>query len=1042
MTAPVLPQRLARIEGVESMRAPPTYLFSSLSPTREAAVGINERYATMVPESLLGHVQPGEDLKPSAGKPGIRALTMQTSFGHAGAEGVSPRSRRSTDAEKLAFGSSATPHQASPYSHRKVDSLMSTEAATEREGSAEAMASMETEEQAAAAAPAPLPVLPRWGVDLTFTVGDAGALSDSELAEVAHVLPKNQVKSVGTAIDLLNRRAIAACSEDFCIVFSESKEKYFCLYRRGTRELALARFGLDDDALLDARVCAEKVRAASQEAKAAREERSRSFSGAEKLMRPVKPVPSTGSPKKEPSEPPVAAVPGMGDFLSKSMREFDKERPVVVATTGREAKPVGGLTKLAAAAAAAAAKDNAKAATQQLPPQEAAAKPSTPSKEVDIGGRIFLLEEIVGRGAFGVVHMGKERGAPPEEPRIAVKVVKATSTQAFQAAAFEAEVLRLLTVRLPKASWDYVPRYLSHSTTRAAGGRGEGGELRLAMSFIKGVSLDQWMYALTDEDHKGVDARMLANGELKGGQQRTLSLAGACSLTRSLLLQIGSVMSVLQSIAFHRDVSSHNILIDAGQALNKDASAAKFALIDFGLAVRSGTWQREWNTANLAGDPRYWAPATWMAFAYGFRYVETSPNRTYLNQYFHRLDHYSVGILGLEILFATWNTAAEEHRCPRLAEAHEAWKRYWYLCMRFFQMFHRNGPQDLRTHLARSTTEGLVQVTVLLRQLCTTLRTAAAAAQQSDNGSLAQLLLVLADLIDERGQMVWSQMPMALKSLPVALMGEDGHLAAAARPRPQHLDASQVTGMAANIRPLQVNATGLGGSLRRLPVQDFPDLSPAGSAPSPEVRRYVPADVCLHAAGGASPRIPSNFARDRLEREQQLQRFGIEEAQRIAGDLGDFFGAKTVSPSGAATSRPAVGQYVQPPSPVAISVAPVKRSHSYVPPPSPGPALATNPASYVPPVQITAGTGASYVPPVQITAGTGASYVAPPTSFATEESPSRYLLTRRPSLHGLNNGAASMIMPTTNSAASVSPIRGTQTVVFAAPTGSFQFGTR
>lgn len=377
-------------------------------------------------------------------------------------------------------------------------------------------------------------------------------------------------------------------------------------------------------------------------------------------------------------------------------------------------------------------------------------------EEVDVGGRPFDLLKIIGRGAFGVVWYAQEKGTASDP--VAVKGVVAKTAKAFAAATFEAELLRLLTARLPVSCWERVPRYITHSTLRSSG----GGTVRLAMTFVPGSPLDQWIYGITDEEHKQVDASFLVEGRLPASRQRRMRLSAAVSFSANLLSQLSGVFNVLQSIAYHRDVSSHNVLVDVQGDISEqgEAPSAKFALIDFGLAVRSGSWNRDWCTSNLAGDPRYWAPAAWMAFAFGFRYVEAHPDPGFHRQYLSRIDHYSLGVLGLETLFSLWDYEHEaDAGVPGMREARDAWCQFWYASIRLFQMFHLKGSQEVRKYIARSPEDGIVGVVTHLKHLRQALRHAAS---QPGNSAVAPLLVVLADLVDDRGSMNWPDLPCAL----------------------------------------------------------------------------------------------------------------------------------------------------------------------------------------------------------------------------------------------------------------------------------------
>lgn len=380
-----------------------------------------------------------------------------------------------------------------------------------------------------------------------------------------------------------------------------------------------------------------------------------------------------------------------------------------------------------------------------------------------VGQRRFQLQNVIGRGAFGVVWRALDRESGDDS--VAMKVVNAKDGPAFATASFEAELLQILTLALPSgrpAQRLHAPLYLAHSATRNASG---GGTVRLAMSYLPGIAVDRWLYGISDEEHKSVDVAQLVDGHLPGGQQGSMWLAEACATVKNLLLQLSGVFMHLMPIAFHRDVSSHNVLVHFREGDGCDPQSMDFSLIDFGLAVRSGSWPSEWRQSNLAGDPRYWAPAAWMAFAFGFKYVGTHPNPGFQQQYVSRMDQFATGIMGLEVLFALWHAAeAYDGSLPGALEIRAAWCRLWVQVVQLFQLFHRRGAQEVRQHLAQSHDEGVTGLVGSLRQLRAALRQAALYPQHEQ---WASLLRLLADLVDERGAAQWAD-------FPTWLSGEDG----------------------------------------------------------------------------------------------------------------------------------------------------------------------------------------------------------------------------------------------------------------------------
>eukprot|EP00438_Fugacium_kawagutii_P004972 Skav222403 [mRNA] locus=scaffold4422:422841:429097:+ [translate_table: standard] len=129
----------------------------------------------------------------------------------------------------------------------------------------------------------------------------------------------------------------------------------------------------------------------------------------------------------------------------------------------------------------------------------------------------------------------------------------------------------------------------------------------------------------------------LLDGPLPKGQRSTRGLESASHIVAVLMKQMTPVFATLQKIAFHRDISAHNFLID------ECADALKFAVLDFGLAVRSGGWKHEWKAARLRGG----------------QYLENNPKVYWQQQYAGRLDHYAFGILICEVFFALWKGPEE-----------------------------------------------------------------------------------------------------------------------------------------------------------------------------------------------------------------------------------------------------------------------------------------------------------------------------------------------------------------------------------------------
>jgi serine/threonine protein kinase len=381
---------------------------------------------------------------------------------------------------------------------------------------------------------------------------------------------------------------------------------------------------------------------------------------------------------------------------------------------------------------------------------------------------------------------------------VALKSTTPTRREALESCLIEVEVLQQLLEAFPKDSEAArrVPRYIAHSVEAVHATPGSIGEQRVlvAMTKLGGQPLDQWLYGVDEHRLKKIAITELLDGPLPGSQLATRDLQEACEVVAGLLSQMAPVFRALNDIAFHRDVSAHNFLISMGDGPSFAGTSRRhwdqspqwpqFAVLDFGLAVHTRSWQQEWQCRNIAGDPRYFSPAAWMLLAYGHKYLEAHPDANLKRQYKHRIDHFAFGVLALEVLFALWRgpeepaTSAEtqgeaaelgpqddEHattklRRQALQRARSAWRIYWAGVMGLFQKFHAEGAVVVRDMLARSQT--ISRLADELRLLCSALR--AAAALQPTGSITASVLQIAAGLLDLRSLLSWQELPSMLPS--------------------------------------------------------------------------------------------------------------------------------------------------------------------------------------------------------------------------------------------------------------------------------------
>ncbi|CAJ1460503.1 unnamed protein product [Effrenium voratum] len=415
-------------------------------------------------------------------------------------------------------------------------------------------------------------------------------------------------------------------------------------------------------------------------------------------------------------------------------------------------------------------------------PISPAAKPRPEHAPVNMNGRVFDRIKELGSGSFGVVweveEQKKSGASPKSEHKLALKKSTPAKKELMEACLLEAEVLQQLARELPPevAQRNVVPRYVTHCVVSVNGKT----QVLLAMSKLDGVPLDQWLYGIDEQELKVISMPDLLDGPLPKGQRSTRSLDSASSVVTVLMKQMSPVFATLQKIAFHRDISAHNFLIEECE----DAAVpVKFAVLDFGLAVRSGGWKQEWRGRNIAGDPRYFAPSAWMQLTHGYRYLENNPKAYWQQQYANRLDHYAFGVLICEVFFALWQGPEElgvsqeadvaEWR-KALETARTAWRRYWTTCVGLFQRFHSTGAAGIRHYLAGGHLDSLgEQLHGLVRHL-----TAVSECPLPEGDTYKRVTVLLkaaADLVCPKSTFKWQELQMRLAELTDEPMVRKSH---------------------------------------------------------------------------------------------------------------------------------------------------------------------------------------------------------------------------------------------------------------------------
>eukprot|EP00930_Biecheleria_cincta_P067103 TRINITY_DN5349_c0_g2_i1.p1 TRINITY_DN5349_c0_g2~~TRINITY_DN5349_c0_g2_i1.p1 ORF type:complete len:630 (+),score=113.90 TRINITY_DN5349_c0_g2_i1:172-2061(+) len=356
-----------------------------------------------------------------------------------------------------------------------------------------------------------------------------------------------------------------------------------------------------------------------------------------------------------------------------------------------------------------------------------------PGVEVQIGEHSFRCSRVLGRGSYGEVWKAQVLSGSVGFGEVALKEVCCRSQSELQQAIFEVQVLLALERATRHPASLRVPRCISYTVDPSD----KGWKVRTAMTVVPGESLDFF-----------VRRKPVPEWTMLMGMKRGLILVA------KLLKDIGPSLQLLGPIAWHRDVNSHNILVNEAPDDIDEASLAQHAgfwLIDFGLAVDSQSWVSEtgkWRTEYIGGDSRYWPPSSWIMHLMG---PEGFANRPDLcEQYQRRLDVHGLGVTALELLcsVALRGSPVSEEQLGPWSPVLAAWTRYrdevWRWWAAVYEVFSSGG--DLAPVQARLMDENIIdQVLELVAQIRHALRSCAEKVEKHE----ALLLSMIADMLDE-----------------------------------------------------------------------------------------------------------------------------------------------------------------------------------------------------------------------------------------------------------------------------------------------------
>ncbi|CAL1168589.1 unnamed protein product, partial [Cladocopium goreaui] len=371
--------------------------------------------------------------------------------------------------------------------------------------------------------------------------------------------------------------------------------------------------------------------------------------------------------------------------------------------------------------------------------------------EVRMGNHRFICLGALGRGSYGEVWRAKVISGEDHLKEAALKEVLCRSQSELQQAIFEVQVLLALErAAAPHGVELRVPRCISYKVAASP----RGWRVRTAMTVAPGESLDFFMRRPAPP-----------NGGSAPAVRKALVLAAR------LLRDIGPSLQLLGPIAWHRDVNSHNILIDGAPEHADEtylAQNASFWLIDFGLAVDSQSWVPAlfasargssktqidfWLvTEYIGGDSRYWPPSSWIMHLVGPEGFERRPDLC--EQYQRRLDIHGLGITALELLCSVAMSSGEAEELQLWTPIFRAWKAYreagtavWHWWSVVYAVFSTGG--DLGPVQSQLVEERLIERLLdLLSKIRRSLRNCAE--QLAETAEKPQKLLrMIADMLDE-----------------------------------------------------------------------------------------------------------------------------------------------------------------------------------------------------------------------------------------------------------------------------------------------------
>lgn len=276
--------------------------------------------------------------------------------------------------------------------------------------------------------------------------------------------------------------------------------------------------------------------------------------------------------------------------------------------------------------------------------------------EVRVGQHTFRITGLLGRGSFSSVWSATRIDDLQE---VALKETLCRDQTSLEDAAREAMIMECISGSAQRS-----PAVFACETQPTSSGT----MVRIAMAKAAGDQLSSVMQRFERDAARKTTA-----------YQTSMQIQKACDFTTEMLTQLVPTFKAINAVAFHRDISMENVLVDAGSGYSRP----EFSIIDFGLAIESRSWPVAMTQVPVVGCCRYWPVSAWFIFTYGGpKLLEHTQLRM---EYETQLDLHALGILALQVFVAMLPSSAVTFIPQEMTALKEAFEQYWQHASYFWE---------------------------------------------------------------------------------------------------------------------------------------------------------------------------------------------------------------------------------------------------------------------------------------------------------------------------------------------------------------------